>query len=182
MKSTIQRVVFAVTVAALGAGTMGTAFAQTNASSAPGSAPAHHGHHGHFGRFHGSRFVGSLLRATKQLGRAPGTQNLALSADQQTYIKGLLKSARSGHHRGTQQAPDITVVGNPTSSGFAAAVQSAQATATARIQQDSTLAQSIWGDLSPGQQAAIPGLLASIRAQEQARRAQWAGKHATGNG
>src|SRR5665213_3525442 len=134
MKSTIQRVVFAVTVAALGAGTMGTAFAQTNASSAPGSAPAHHGHHGHFGRFHGSRFVGSLLRATKQLGRAPGTQNLALSADQQTYIKGLLKSARSGHHRGTQQAPDITVVGNPTSSGFAAAVQSAQATATARIQ------------------------------------------------
>jgi hypothetical protein len=180
MKSTIQRVLFAVTVAALGAGAMGTAAAQSTAAA--GTAPPHHGHHGHFGRFNGSRFVGSLLRATRQLGQAPGTQSLALSGDQQTYIKGLLRSSRSGHHPGTQQGPDITVVGNPTSSGFAAAVQSAQLAATARIQQDSTLAQSIWGDLSPGQQAAIPALLASIRAQEQAHHAQWAAKHATGNG
>jgi hypothetical protein len=183
MKSTIQRVLFAVTVTALGAGAMGTACAQTSAAAAaPGTAPPHHGHRGHFGRFGGSRFVGSLLRATKQLGKAPGTQSLALSTDQQTYIKGLLKSARGDRHPGTRQGPDITVIGNPTSNGFAAAVQNAQAAATARVQKDSALAQSIWADLSPGQQAAIPGLLASIRAQEQARRAQWAAKHTTGNG
>ncbi len=126
--------------------------------------------------------MGSLLRATKQLGQAPGTQSLALTADQLTYIKGLLKSARTDHRPGTQQGPDITVLGNPASNGFAAAVQSAQAAATARIQKDSALAQSIWADLSPGQQAAIPGVLASIRAQEQARRGQWAAKRATGNG
>src|SRR5476651_1482310 len=101
MKSTIQRVLFAIAVAALGAGAMGTASAQTNAaSSAPGTAPPHHGHHGHFRRFGGSQFVGSLLRATRQLGQAPGTQALALSADQKTYIKGLLTAGRSGHHAG----------------------------------------------------------------------------------
>ncbi|MEJ0006145.1 MAG: hypothetical protein WDM77_07085 [Steroidobacteraceae bacterium] len=181
MKSTIQRVLFAVSVAALGAGAVGTASAQT--SSAPGTSPPHHMHHGQFRRFGGARLVTPLLRATRQLGKAPGTQSLALTAEQQTYIKGLLTSGHSGHRAGAQpQGPGLTVLGDPGNAGYGTAVQGIEAAATARIQKESALAQSIWNDLSTGQRAALPGILASIQAQEQARRAQWAGKHATSNG
>ena len=183
MKSTIQRVLFAVAVATLGAATVGTAAAQTSAaSSAPGTSLPHHGHYGHFRRFGGSSLVAPLLRATRQLGKAPGTQSLALSADQQTFIKGVLSSARTGHHPGTQpQGPGITVLGDPGNAGYATAVQAIATAATARIQNESALAEQIWNDLSGPQRAALPGILASIQAQEQAHRAQWAGKH-TSNG
>ena len=184
MTSTIQRALFAVVVAALGAGAVGTACAQSS-SSAPGTALPHHLHHGHFGRFggRGARLVTPLLRATRQLGKAPGTQNLALTAAQQSYIKGLLTSGHSGHQPGTEpRGPGITVLGDPGNAGYGSAVQGLESAAAARIQKESTLAQSIWNDLSGDQRAAIPGILASIQAQERARRAQWANRHATSNG
>jgi Spy/CpxP family protein refolding chaperone len=174
MKSTIQRVLFAVAVATLGAGAVGTAAAQT-ASSAPTSAPpGHHGHHGHFRGFGGGRFVGTLLRATKQLN---------LTADQQANIKNILKSARSNFRPGTHGSqPGITVLGNPAHPDFAGAVQSAQAAASGRIQKESALAGQIYAQLTTTQQQQLPAVLAAIQAQQQARRAQWAARRANGNG
>jgi Spy/CpxP family protein refolding chaperone len=173
MKSTIQRVLFAVAVATLGAGAVGSASAQTS-SSAPPVTPAHHAHHGHFRGVGGGRFVGTLLRATRQLN---------LTADQQTSIKNILKTARSNFRPGTQGTqPALTVLGNPAHPDFAGAVQNAQAAASGRIQRESALAGQIYGQLTTAQQQQLPAVLASIQAQQQARRAQWAARRASGNG
>jgi len=173
MKSTIQRVLFAVTVATLSAGAMGTAAAQTN-SSAPSTTPPHHMHRGNFRGFGGGRFVGTLLRATRQLN---------LTADQQTNIKNILKTARSNFRPGAQGSqPGITVLGNPAHPDFAGAVQNAQAAASSRIQKESALAGRIYAQLTTTQQQQLPAVLAAIQAQQQSRRAQWAAKHASGNG
>ncbi len=172
MKSTIQRVLCAVALATLGAAAVGTASAQTS-SSAPGVSPPHHMHGGQFRHFGGSPFLGSLLRATRQLNLLPA---------QQASIKTILSTARP-HQPGTQpQRPDITVLGNPGSQGYAAAVQGAQAAASARVLKESTLAEQIYAVLTKSQQDELPTVLASIQAKEQARRAQWAGRHATSNG
>jgi len=171
MKSTIKRALFAAAVAALGAGAVGTALAQT--SSAPSSAPAAGAHHGHFHHF-GGQFVGTLLRATKQLN---------LTANQQASIKSILQSAHQGHQPGAApQGPSLTVLGNPADPSFAAAVQNAQSKAQARIQQETTLAGQIYAVLTQQQQQQLPTVLASLQAQDAARRAQWAAKHAAGNG
>src|ERR1700722_13978322 len=102
MKSTIQRVLFAVALATLGAGAVGTASAQTT-SSAPGAAPQHHfrGHHHHFR----GPLVGPLLKATKHLG---------LTAQQQSVIQDYLKAAHQPHQAGAQaQGPGITGLADP---------------------------------------------------------------------
>ena len=180
MKSTIQRALFAVAVATLGAGAVGTASAQTN-SSAPNTSTPHHMHRGHFRDFGGAPFVGTLLRATRQLGTLQ--PQLALTPTQQDSIKTILTSARPTHQPGTQpQGPGITVLGNPGSQGYASAVQAAEAAAQSRIQKQSLLAQQIYSVLSKAQQDQLPTVLASIQAKEQARRAQWASRRATRNG
>jgi hypothetical protein len=171
MKSTIQRLLFAVAVASLGAGAVGTACAQTT-SSAPVTTSPNGGHHGHFRHFRGGRFVGTLLRATKQLN---------LSPDQQSTIKTILSSARHQHQPGSGH-PDLTVLGNPSDPGFASAVQGAAADATNSVQKDSVLAGEIYAVLNTTQKQQLHSVLASIQAQEQARRAAWAAKHAAGNG
>lgn len=180
MKSTIQRALFAVAVATLGAGAVGTACAQTN-SVAPSTSPPQHMHRGHFRSFGDAPFVGTLLRATRRLGVTQ--PQLALTPTQQDSIKSILSSARPGHQPGSQpRGPGITVLGNPGSQGYAAAVQAAEAAAQSRIQQQSLLAQQIYGVLTKPQQDQLATVLASIQAKQEARRAQWASRHATGNG
>jgi Spy/CpxP family protein refolding chaperone len=173
MKSTIQAVLFAVALGTLGAGAVGTACAQS--APAAGSAPQQQMHfREHFRRFGGWRFVGSLLRATRQLNLTP---------DQQTSIKGIMASTRHTHQAGTQaQQPGMTVLGNPGDPGFAAAVQSAQAAAAGRIQKESALAGQIYAVLNSAQRQELPVVLATIQAKEQARRVSWAAKHNSGNG
>ncbi|HTC53149.1 MAG TPA: hypothetical protein VK700_14520 [Steroidobacteraceae bacterium] len=172
MKSTIQRVVLALAVATLGAGAVGTASAQST-SSAPGAAAPNGAHHGHFRHFgHGGRFVGALLRATKQLN---------LSPEQQSTIKTILSSARHNHQPGAEH-PDLTVLGNPSDPGFASAVQGAAANASNSVQKDSVLAGQIYAVLNTAQKQQLHSVLASIQAQQQARRAAWAAKRAAGNG
>jgi Spy/CpxP family protein refolding chaperone len=175
MKSTIQRVLFAVAVATLGAGTVGTACAQSAATAAASSGPQQTHHRGHFRHFGGSRFLGSLLRATQQLNLTP---------DQQTSIKGILASARHTHQPAAQpQQPAMTVLGNPGDPGFASAVQGAQTAAAGRIQKESALAGQVYAVLNSTQRQQLPTVLASIQAKQQARRATWAAKHASsGNG
>jgi hypothetical protein len=179
MKSTIQRVLFAVAVATLGAGTVGTASAQTN-SSAPGAAPAHPMHRGHFRGFGGSPFLGTLLRATKQL-----SGPYVLTSAQQAQIKNLLQAARPAHQPATQ-APGlgITVTGDPGNGSYPTAVQNAITAATNRINKESTLAAEIYSHvLTNAQQGQLEAVLGSMQAKEQARRAAWAAKRAsTGNG
>ena len=174
MKSTIQRVLIAVAVATLGAGTAGTACAQT--SSAPATAPAQHLHHGHCRGFGGSPFLGSLLRATRQL-----TGQYALTDAQQSQIKTLLQGARPAHQPGAQsQGLGITVIGNPGNSSYPTAVMDAITAATNRINKESTLAAEIYNHVLSGpQQGQLVTVLASIQAKEQARRAAWAAKHAS---
>lgn len=170
MKSTIQRLLLAVAVATLGAGAVGTAFAQST-SSATGTAPPHGVHRGHFRHF-GGRFVGSLLRATRQLN---------LTTEQQSNIKMILSNARHGQQPGSHH-PALTVMGNPSDPGFASAVQGAAADASNKVQRESALAGQIYSVLTATQQQQLPAVLASIQATQEARRAAWASKHATGNG
>jgi Spy/CpxP family protein refolding chaperone len=171
MKSTIQRALFAAAVAALGVGAVGTAAAQT--SSAPSSAPTAGAHHGHFHHF-GGPFVGTLIRATKQL---------KLTANQESSIKSILQAAHQGHHPGAApQGPSMTVLGNPADPNYAAAVQNEQSKAQARIQKETALAGQIYAVLTPTQQQQLPTVLASLQAQDAARRAQWAAQHAAGTG
>jgi hypothetical protein len=171
MKSTIQRVLFAVALATLGAGAVGTASAQTT-SSAPGAAPQHHfrGHHHHFG----GPLVGPLLQATKQLG---------LTAQQQSVIQGYLKAAHQPHQAGAQaQGPGITVLADPGNQNYASAVAAVQAAAGARVAKEQQLAELIYNELSSAQKTQLPTVLAAMQAKEQARRAAWAAKHTTSNG
>jgi|HubBroStandDraft_1064217.scaffolds.fasta_scaffold272693_2 Spy/CpxP family protein refolding chaperone len=171
MKSTIQRVLVAVAVATVGAGAVALASAQSTAATPSSSAPGagrHHGHH-HLG---GGRFVGTLLRATKQLN---------LTADQQSTIRSLVKGAHTHQGRAQVQGADETVTGNPSDPGFAAAVQNAQTTAATRVQKESALAGQIYGVLTTAQKNQLPTVLASLKAQDQARRAAWAAKHTNTN-
>ncbi len=174
MKSTIQRALFAVAVATLGAGAVGTASAQTTTTPAPATKGAQHPHHrGHF-RHGGGSFVSSLLRATKQLN---------LTTDQQSSIKSILAASGPARGAGTRpQHPALAVMGNPGDRTFASAVQNAQSAASGRVQKDSALAGQIYGVLNTAQRQALPGVLASIDAKEQARRAAWAAKRASSNG
>jgi len=173
MNSTIQRVLFAAAVATIGAGAVGTASAQTSsapASSAPGA--AQHGRHGH--HHFGGQFVGTLLRATKQLN---------LTAQQQSQIKTILEEAHPKHQAGTQpEHPAMTSVGNPADAGYASAVQSAQANATTRIQKETALQAQIYGVLNSTQKSQLPTVLAAMQAKEQARHAQWAAQHPAASG
>lgn len=169
MKSTIQRALLAAVVATLGAGAIGTASAQS-ASSAP--APQQGQHHGHSHHF-GGRFVGPLLRATKQLN---------LTTQQQASIQTLVHTAHQGFQPGAAaQGPSMTVLGNPADPNFAAAVQNEQSRAQTRIQRETALASQIYAVLTPAQQQQLPSVLATLQAQAQARRAQWAARHAAGN-
>jgi Spy/CpxP family protein refolding chaperone len=180
MKSTIRGVLFAVTVATLGAGVVGTACAQSAAAAPASSAPQQPHHRGHFRHFGGSPFLGSLLRATKQL-----SGQFALTSAQQTQIKSLLQAARPAHQPGTgAQGLGITVTGDPGNSNYPTAIQNAITAATNRINKESTLAAEIYNHvLTKPQQGQLETVLASIQAKEQARRAAWAAKRASsGNG
>ena len=93
MKSTIQGVLFAVAIATLGAGAVGTACAQS--APAAGTAPPQPTHfHGHFRHFGGSRFLGSLLRATRQLNLTP---------DQEKHWFGFSSSMHYLGHNGAER-------------------------------------------------------------------------------
>ncbi len=170
MKSTIKRLLLAVAVATLGAAAVGAACAQST-SSASTTAP-HGGQHGHFRHFAGGRFVGSLLRATRQLN---------LTAEQQSNIKTILHNARHGQQPAASH-PALTVMGNPSDPGFASAVQGAAADASNKVQQESALAGQIYSVLTTMQRQQLPAVLASIQAKQDARRAAWAARHTSGNG
>jgi hypothetical protein len=179
MKSTIQGVLFVAAVATLGAGAVGTACAQSAPAAPASSAPQQAHHRGHFRHF-GSPFLGSLLRATRQL-----NGQYVLTSAQQAQIKTLLQGARPARQPGAApRGLGITVTGDPGNSSYPAAVQDAITAATNRINKESTLAAEIYNHvLTKPQQGQLETVLASIQAKEQARRAAWAAKHASsGNG
>lgn len=160
-----------VTVLALGtsgailAADASTAVANTaSVSSSSASAPGAR----HWRAARSSPLVGTLLRATRQLN---------LTAAQKTDIKNLLLQARDAR-RASAQLPDMTVLGNPSDPGYAAAVQNLKAVRTAQLDRDTTLASSIYQVLTPAQQQALPGVLGDMKAKFAQRRASWLQHHA----
>jgi Spy/CpxP family protein refolding chaperone len=145
--------------------------AQGTSSSSSSSPPAFAGRHFHGPRGPGGMFVRTLLRATRQLN---------LSSEQKQEIKGLISQARSQARSSTTTAPDITVLGNPGDPNFATAVQSMQSGASARVQQESELASSIYALLTTEQKTQLPTVLASLKAQAAQRRAAWQARHSSG--
>ncbi len=168
MKVLISR--YALVGAALAGLALGSIAAAQNSSSSSSAstsgAPAFRGGHRHFAR--GGMFVGTLLRATRQLN---------LTAEQKQTIKGLIQQARSQSRSSATGGPDMTVIGNPGNSGFATAVQSMESRASTRIQQESELASSIYSQLTPQQQSQLVTVLQSLQAKAAQRRAAWQARH-----
>jgi len=101
--------------------------------------------------------VDTLLRATRQLG---------LTTTQQTQIDQILANERSERQTSLPAPPDLTVLGNPDSPGYSAAVSNAEAQATQRIESASALVKSIYAVLTAEQRKALPQVLAQMQAQQ----------------
>jgi hypothetical protein len=146
------------------AGAAGATFAAAQTTSPPPTTTTPGKHWGHM---RGSMFLGTLLRATKQLN---------LTSDQQASIKSILQGARAQH----QGSPiDMAVAGNPGDANFATAIQSAKTNAVNRVQRDSDLAVQIYNQLNTQQKQQLPTVLASMKAAAAQRRAQWMEQHGT---
>jgi hypothetical protein len=146
------------------AGSAGATLAAAQTTSPPPTTTAPGKHWGHM---RGSMFLGTLLRATKQLN---------LTSDQQASIKSILQGARAQH----QGNPiDMAVAGNPGDANFATAIQSAKTNAVNRVQRDSDLAVQIYNQLNTQQKQQLPTVLASMKAAAAQRRAQWMQQHGT---
>jgi Spy/CpxP family protein refolding chaperone len=124
----------------------------------------------HWGHGRGGLLVGALLRATHQLN---------LTAAQQSSIKSILASARSARSSSAQNAPDITVLGNPGHPDYATAVQSAKSLASTRLDRQSALATQIYDVLTTEQKTQLPNVLAAMKAKAAQRRAAWQQLHNT---
>lgn len=101
-----------------------------------------------------SAMVQTLLRATRQLG---------LTATQQAQIDQILANERLERQASTTALPDLTVLGNPDSPGYSAAVSNAEAQATQRIESASALEKSIYAVLTSEQRKALPQVLAQMQ-------------------
>jgi Spy/CpxP family protein refolding chaperone len=157
-------------VVAATAGTAAAAYAATTATTTTtetAAAPSgKHWHHRH------SLLVGTLLRATRQLGLTP---------QQQQQIKGLIATARSQHQQAAGGAGvDMTVLANPGDPNYAAALQNAKTLAAARIQSESELEGNIYALLTKDQKDKLPQVLADMKTQFQQRRAAWLQQHEAG--
>ena len=178
-----KRVVVAVTLAILGGGAMVvSAQAQDQARDQASQTAPHGVRGGMHGRGFvpmrggaGGEFVSALLRAVHEEGLT--TPALALTQAQKQQIMTLVQTAFKAN-AGKPAAPDITVVGNPASSGFAGAVQARQSAASSRVLAESNLATSIYQTvLTVQQQQALPTALQSLQTKAQQRRAAWQGRH-----
>jgi Spy/CpxP family protein refolding chaperone len=167
MKLNARCGVLLLAVATLGAGAAGSALAAQPAATGSSAAPAVPTARAHQGRFFhggpGSFMLGSLLRATRQLN---------LTADQQSQIKSILSSARSQGPGQGGAGMDITVLGNPADPNYATALQTAKAAAANRLQLESEVQGQVYNVLTTEQKTQLPTVLAGMKAQMAARRAQ----------
>jgi periplasmic protein CpxP/Spy len=139
----------------------------TTTTTAPATGHKWHGHH------HGGFMLGMTLRATKQLN---------LTADQQASIKTILTTARAqakaAHAAAGTSTVDMSVLANPGDANYATALQTAKTASATRIQNESEIQGQIYNVLTAAQKAQLPTVLASMKAQAEARRAAWEQKHA----
>jgi Spy/CpxP family protein refolding chaperone len=138
-------------------GIAGAALAQTSANpsssaASPTNPPARHW------RPRGPQAGGALLLALRQLD---------LSPTQQQSIRSILMSARQqlAAERKSAGPLNLVALANPADPNHAAAVQQLQTLAMDRIQEDEQVDQQIYALLSPTQQAALPGVLANLKAR-----------------
>ena len=168
MKSNTRPGLLAIALVGLGIGLAGAATTPTPSGTATTTATPGHPHW----HARGSAMLGMTLRATRQL---------SLTPDQQQSIKSLLATARA-QRRATASAVDPAVLGNPGDPNYASAVQAAKAAATNRIDTEMALQAQIYDVLTPAQKQQLPQVLASIKAQMQARRATWQQQHSGATG
>jgi Spy/CpxP family protein refolding chaperone len=159
MKSNTSQGLLAIALVGLGIGLAGAATTPTPSGTATTtSTPARPHWHAR-----GSGMLGMTLRAGRELNLTP---------DQQQSIKSLLANARA-QRRGAASAVDPAVLGNPGDPNYASAVQAAKAAAANRIDAEMALQAQVYDVLTPAQKQQLPQVLASIKAQMQARRATW---------
>jgi Spy/CpxP family protein refolding chaperone len=168
MKPNLRLAIVTVALALATSGTILAADAPPVSSTSGASSSASSGTARHWRAGHRSPLVGTLLRATRQLNLTPA---------QKTDIKNLLVQSRSAQ-RSSGQLPDMTVLGNPSDPGYAAAVQNLKTVRTTQLERESALASSIYQVLTPAQQQALPGVLAEMKAKFAQRRASWQQRHA----
>ncbi|HUK00718.1 MAG TPA: Spy/CpxP family protein refolding chaperone [Steroidobacteraceae bacterium] len=155
----------AVLMIALASVGSGAAIAATQNTDSTTSAPTSNApglRHGYWRGHRGSAFVGTLLRATRQLN---------LSADQQQSIRSLVAQSRSQFKSNASGAKfDMTVLGNPAHPDYATAVQSAKSLAQSRLDREIELQGQIYNVLTSEQKTQLPQVLASMKATAQQRR------------
>lgn len=112
----------------------------------------------------GPELSGSLMRAARELN---------LTDNQKQAMRDLLRNARDAAVANRAAQPyDITVLGDPGNSNYAAAVDNAKTQAAARIQRASELQLQVYNLLTPEQKAQLPKVLADMKAEREARRAE----------
>jgi Spy/CpxP family protein refolding chaperone len=168
MKSNRTLGLLLVAAATVGAGAaVAAAATPTTDATTAAAAPAAAGKHWH--HRHGGMLVGMMLHATQQLN---------LTAEQQTTIKGILGAARSQHQAAGTAAPDLAALANPGDPNYAAALQNAKSLAASRLQKQVELQSQIYNVLTPDQKAKLPTVLAAMKTKAEARRAAWQQQHA----
>lgn len=114
-----------------------------------------------------SELGGTLVRAAQQLN---------LTDNQKQAIRDLLKNSRQ---QASGQSFDITVLGDPGNSNYAAAMENAKTQAAQRVQRASELQQQIYNLLTTEQKQQLPKVLADMKAKMDARRAERQQKQGT---
>jgi Spy/CpxP family protein refolding chaperone len=144
--------------AALGAT---TASAATEPAT-PNTAPTWHGGHGGPGGPDGG-----FRHVLDQLG---------LTAEQKTQIHSIFDQAKpqlQATHQGGRANREQLAVTPPTDPGYAGLIAFAKSNAVEQIQLMSDLWTQVYARLTPDQRARIPGIVATERAERDARMASW---------
>lgn len=127
------------------------------------AAPPHPGPAGAFAD--GPPWNGALLHAMRELN---------LSDSQKQSLRELLKNARQQADAARSAQPyDMTVLGDPGNANYAAAIESIKEQAAQRITRAGELQLQIYDLLTPEQKNQLPEVLADIKAEMEARRAEW---------
>ena len=126
------------------------------ASAAVGDAAAAHRWHGRHGAFQ------HVLR------------ELNLTPDQKAQIQSIFAQAKpqmQALRSGSRSNRELLATTPPTDPGYAALVATEQSSAAARVKLRTDLWGQIYAVLTPAQQAAIPGIVATQKAKWEARKA-----------
>ena len=155
-----------IAAALLLAGLAGTAAAEAPAADTTAAPPP--GAHGHP---HGAGPQMDLRHILRQLNLTP---------EQKTQVDSILSSAKpqmQAHHATSVANREKLMVLSPSDPAYPAAVAAVQADASSGVKLAADLKTQVYAVLTPEQQAKIPEIQATAKAQIAARRAEWRAAH-----